>query len=506
MTDPLANIRELLAYLTPEERAQVDELLTVDAPIWTPLAGPQTMAYESEADIIGYGGAAGGGKTDLMCGMALTHHTVSAIFRREATQLTGIIDRLTAMLGSTVGFNGQQKIWRLPGRQIEFGSTPYAGDELKYQGRPKDFLGLDEATNFLEAQARFLMGWVRTTIAGQRCRTLMTFNPPTTAEGQWVLQFFAPWLVDEHPNPAKPGELRWYAAIDGRDVEVDGPGVVEHKGERITPLSRTFIPSRITDNPFLMETGYVATLQSLPEPLRSQMLQGDFRAGMQDDPWQVIPSAWVLDAQKRWQPKDAKGPMDAMGVDVSRGGRDETIIARRHATWFDELISKQGTASPDGPTVAAEVLKERRDRAVVHIDMVGWGSSPYDFLVTNRVQTVGVNGAAGSFEVSREGGLRFVNLRAELWWRMRETLDPKNPEPIALPPDPKLRADLSAPKWKLTHRGIQVELKEEIIKRIGRSPDRGDAVCLANLTTPKTESLPGQGRMLVHEYDPLEAQ
>ena len=35
----------------------------------------------------------------------------------------------------------------------------------------------------------------------------------------------------------------------------------------------------------------MATLQSLPEPLRSQMLYGDFNAGTEDDSMQVIPTA-----------------------------------------------------------------------------------------------------------------------------------------------------------------------------------------------------------------------
>jgi hypothetical protein len=66
-------------------------------------------------------------------------------------------------------------------------------------------------------------------------------------------------------------------------------------------MSRTFIPSRVSDNPYLMGTGYMTQLQSLPEPLRSQMLYGDFHAGVQDDPWQVIPTAWVEAAMARWK-------------------------------------------------------------------------------------------------------------------------------------------------------------------------------------------------------------
>jgi hypothetical protein len=137
----------------------------------------------------------------------------------------------------------------------------------------------------------------------------------------------------------------------------------------------------------------------------------------------------------------------------------------------------------------------------VHIDVVGWGSSPTDFLNANGVHTVAVNGASGAVGVTKEGNLEFSNRRAELWWRMRETLDPLNPDPIALPPDPKLRADLCAPKWKLLHRGIQIEAKEDVIKRIGRSPDRGDAVVLANMITAKVDA--GEDRRIEAKLDAL---
>ncbi|WP_019646188.1 terminase [Novispirillum itersonii] len=511
----------LLTRLTPDELAELDALLAgVAPPLWQPLPGPQTVAYTSAADVIGYGGAAGGGKTDLACGLALTRHTVSAIFRREATQLNGVIERLSELLGGRDGFNGRS-IWRLDGHgragcRIEFGSTPHAGDETRHQGRPKDLLVFDEATNFLETQARFLMGWNRTTVPGQKCTTLLTFNPPTTAEGQWVIQYFAPWLDRAHPNPAAAGELRWFGSVAGKDVAVpdarpfvlDGDTPVYEFDPKdfsataiITPRSRTFVPSRITDNPYLMQSGYMSTLQSLPEPLRSQMLNGDFSAGMEDDPWQIIPTAWVQAAQDRWQPRDAKGPMDGMGVDVARGGRDESIIARRHGVWFDQLVCLPGPASPDGPTLAGQVITLRRDRAPVHIDIVGWGSSPYDFLRGNGVQTLGINGAAKSNGITRDGRLRFVNLRAELWWRLREALDPTAPQPLALPPDPQLRADLCAPKWHLTPSGIQVEKKEDLKGRIGRSPDRGDAVVLALIATAK-EAIDGPVQMAVSEFDP----
>jgi hypothetical protein len=457
-------------------------------------------AYLSEADVLFYGGSAGGGKTDLEIGLALTQHQRSIIFRREAKQLQGIFDRLTDILGSRDGFNGHDGIWRLPGRQIEFGSCKDAGSETAYQGRPHDLKCFDEITLFLEKQFRFLNAWLRTTKLGQRCRVVCTGNPPTDSDGEWVVRYWAPWLDPAHPKPAKPGELRWFAVDpDGNDIEVpDGRPFFWNKGEisyDITPEvfeedienphSRTFIPSRVTDNVFLMETGYRATLQALPEPLRSQMLHGDFMAGRGDDPWQVIPTEWVRAAQARWQAREQRGPMDAVGVDVARGGRDKTIIARRHGNWYDELITFPGTLTPDGPTVAGQALMAVRNGAPIHVDVIGVGASVYDFLNEASVQVVAMNASEASHEADKTGTLPFFNKRAEWWWRFREALDPTSDSALALPPDDELRADLTAPRWKYSTSGIQVESKLDIVKRIQRSPDRGDAVIYAHQTTIK---------------------
>jgi hypothetical protein len=63
---------------------------------------------------------------------------------------------------------------------------------------------------------------------------------------------------------------------------------------------------------------------------------------------------------------------------------------------------------------------------------------------------------------------------------IREALDPEGDDPIALPPDDGLADDLSAPTYWYTSSGkIQVEAKDEIRDRIGRSPDKADAVALA---------------------------
>jgi hypothetical protein len=503
---------EVLARLSPEKRKELDELLAADTTLWRPLPGPQTMAFHSKADVVGYGGAAGGGKSDLAVGLSITQHQKVGIFRQNGTELVGIIDRIGEILKTKDGYNGKDHIWRFQRPdgaqvQIEFGSFPNPGEERKYQGRPHDLLVFDEASNMRVEAVRFLLGWLRTTDQRQRCRALFTFNPPTTAEGRWVVEYFAPWLNKKHPNPANPGELRWFAVVDGKEIEVADGKPFMAGAEKILPQSRTFIPSRIADNPYLMGTGYMAQLQSLPEPLRSQMLYGDFSAGMEDDPFQVIPTGWVEAAQARWKMPDKLDEMTSLGVDVARGGRDQTIIARRHGMWFNQPLVYPGSQTPDGQTVAALVMAAKRNQAPIHIDVIGVGSSPYDFLREMGHQTIGVNVAESARSTDKSGRITFKNLRSELWWKMRESLDPANNTGICLPPDPRLLADLCAPTWKSVGTTIAVASREEIYERLGRSPDFGTAYVLALMQTTKTGTLLEDWRANVRDnaqYNPYD--
>lgn len=502
----LPEVVELLEYLTEDERKELFAILERDAAncMWRPLPGPQSMAYHNEADVLGYGGAAGGGKTDLMIGKAVNKHRVSYILRREATQMQGIYNRMAEIVGGNDGFNKSDKIWRLPdGRMIRFGSTPNLGDEMNYQGQARDLLGLDETANFLRQMVVFLMGWVRTTDPNQPTQSILTFNPPTTADGRWIVDYFAPWLDDRHKNPAVPGEKRFFAVIDGNDVEVDDdrPFVIDgsgrdydfdprdYRGARETlilrPMSRTFIPSRISDNPFLVRTNYMSTLQALPEPLRSQMLYGDFRAGMSDDPWQVIPTAWVKAAQDRWTRKEPKPEITSLGVDVARGGEDQSVIAGcTPDLWFDELLEYPGEETPNGPKLAGLVVAANRNHGAIHIEINGVGASPYDFLVQSRQQVYGIDVSTKTTATDRSGRLSFSNTRSALWWGFRELLDPSNNHYVALPPGRDLEVELTAPKWTVKSGVIYVESREEIVKRIGRSPDRATAIILAAIRTP----------------------
>lgn len=472
--------------------------------MWQPCSLAQIEALLSPADVVGYGGAAGGGKTDLLLGTALTQHRRSIIFRRESTQLVGIEERSSEIIGGRGQWNGQKHIWRLPSQRVlRFGAVQKPGDWVKYQGQPNDFVGFDETPHFLENQVRTLMGWNRTTTAGQRCRVIMGFNPPTTAEGMWIIDYFGPWLDPHHPNPAKPGELRWFVNDRGKDIEVPGPEPVEVGGQLLEPTSRTFIPARVEDNPYYMNTGYTKALDALPEPLRSMMRRGDFAAGQEDDAWQVIPTAWVKAAQARWTPDGGRGkPMDALGVDVARGGKDKTVMTPRHDHWYGSQAVYPGTATPDGPMCAGLAIANAKDGAPIQVDVIGVGASVYDHLKGAKVQVVALNGSAKSFAHDRSGKLSFANKRAELWWLMREALDPVHGDDIALHPDRELLADLCAPRWKLSGGKVLVEPKDDIIKRIGRSPDRGESVVYARPETPKRQAKDSRPDTTDGDYDP----
>jgi hypothetical protein len=444
--------------------------------------------------VVGYGGAAGGGKTDLALGLALTRHRRSIIFRRIHPSHKGMIERIGELVTSALGrWNQNSKTCKLKdGRSIELASCQYVTDLAKFRGQPHDLIVFDEATEFLEFMFRFLCGWLRTTVEGQRCRVVLTFNPPTDAGGLWILDYFAPWLRDDHPNPALPGELRWYATVDGKEIERENgePFTVEGEAEPIQPKSRTFFPAKLADNPGLANSGYRATLQALPEPLRSQLLFGDFRAGLKDDAWALFPTAWVKAAMKRWKAREKpKTPMTVAGLDVAHGGDDKTVLAPRYDDWIDNLVKVKGVDTPDGKSAAKLAMKHIHKGTKVNVDAIGWGAAAAEKLKDSEkdggygVKAIPVNVAAASLFRDRSGKFKVVNKRAEMFWRLREALDPDHEPTLCLPDDPELLADLIAHRYSIGPNGIQIESKDDIKDRINRSPDCADAVGLTCLNT-----------------------
>lgn len=483
-----SSLDEILAVLKaagPDARNAAVDIARrqLGSPMWVPNLGPQSEACDTPADELFYGGAAGSGKSDLGLGLALTAHRRSLILRRINKDAVKLVERMAEIVGGRQGYNGQLQRWRLGERQIDFAGCEYEDDKQRFKGDPHDLIYFDEGSDFLYSQYRFIIGWNRSAVAGQRCRVVVGSNPPTTPEGLWVIKHWAPWLDPLHPNPARPGELRWFTTSEsGADIEVDGPGPHLIGGEPVTARSRSFIPGRLADNPDLAGSGYAAVLAGLPEELRRAYRDGDFGAGLKDDDFQVIPTAWIEAAQARWTPRPPRGTMTAIGVDVAQGGNAWTVAAARYGPWFAQLDRKSGKECQSGADVAAMVVRIRRDNCPVVVDVGGgWGAEAVGALERNGIPTVSYLGNKPSQATTREGKLRFFNKRAEDMWRLREELDPGQQfgSAVALPPGAQIKADLAAPHWTLTARGIKVEEKDEIMKRLGRSTDDGDAIVMA---------------------------
>jgi len=469
--------------------------------VWQPAPEnhSQIMAYDlavnSDVMEIGFGGQAGGGKSETMLGLAGKVFDKSYIFRSEYTQMDGLIDRGNEIYPESF-VEGRKRGWTFSNRVIRLRGLR-DGDWKKHQGQPKDFIAFDEAAEMSRKEVRSVTGWSRA-LPGKRTLVFYGFNPPTTPEGQWIVEMFAPWIdPGYHGVKAKSGEIRWFVhATDsaGKEqiIEVPDGGQYTHTGgQTYMPISRTFISSSRHNNPYLGDE-YERRLDALPEPLRTLVKTGDMTLGVKDDEWQVIPTAWVVAAQARWKPERPIGALRAVGVDVAHGGADKTAVARIYGTYFD-LTAYAGIETPRGEDVAMRVheLMEGED-APVGVDAIGYGASAAERIRDDYKKfTLYINASKSTKSRDKSFTFGFRNVRAEMYWRFREALDPESGEEIALPPDRDLRVELCAPRYRIIAGNYIIEEKDEIKKRLNRSPDLADTIVMAwlvaILTATKSE-------------------
>jgi hypothetical protein len=217
-------------------------------------------------------------------------------------------------------------------------------------------------------------------------------------------------------------------------------------------------------------------------PLYAVRIRGDFPAQGERS---VVSLASLEAARKRHDEHEdvGDGPLE-LGVDPARFGDDEFVIAARRGR---RLLPLRAFTQLDGPNGAGKVLEfvrdERRtgEKPRVKIDVIGIGASVYDCLKhSDEVEAVAVN-VAMSPTSTEPNEPEYALLRDQLWFAVRSWL-----KDAAIPEDGKLESDLVAPQYGYDARGrIKVEGKAEIKKRLGRSPDRADAVCLAVYAPPR---------------------
>ena len=232
--------------------------------IFKPNDGPQTQFLAAPEREVFYGGARGGGKSYAMlidplryCDKA-NHRAL--LIRRSMPELRDMINHSQRLYGQAypgAKWREQEKEWRFPsGARIEFGYAENLTDVLRYQGQSYTWIGIDELPQYPTPEIyNFLRSSLRSVDPDIPVYMRATGNPGNVGS-LWVKEMFV--------DPAEPNKAF--------DVHIDT--IAGRKS-----ITRRFIPAKLQDNPYLMQTDdYMIMLSSLPEVQRKQFLEGDWSA------------------------------------------------------------------------------------------------------------------------------------------------------------------------------------------------------------------------------------
>lgn len=254
----------------------------------------------------------------------------------------------------------------------------------------------------------------------------------------------------------------------------------------------------------------------------------------------LVPPEWIELANQRWKemqqgniitPQGITGtPKEVMlktkalrlGVDVAGMGRDSSCFCHRHGRYVAGFEKLHGGGTANHMEVVGKVVTILKANtspmdglyAQAFIDTIGEGAGVYsrmDELVKekegdwlkDRFFSCKFSEAAVWNELplkDHTGQYEFLNLRAWLYWAVRDWLNPANKNDAALPPDDELLQELSETQWKFMSNGkIQLESKEDLKKRLKRSPDKADAFANTFYPVPDVDPRP-QKKMNVAQF------
>jgi predicted phage terminase large subunit-like protein len=272
---------------------------------WRPNSAPQEQFLTYGGFEGGYGGAAGGGKSEALLVDALygiEHSSYRAIlFRRTFDELKkSLIDRARDFYPHLGGVEHKtDHVWTFPGgAQVGFSHMAELTDYKRFDSAEFQFVGFDELTSFHREQYIFMASRLRSS-KGLRSRLRWATNPGGVGHA-WVFARFAPWL-DTRPEydgyRADFGEVLYFARDE---ADPDGDGRVVPKG---TPgaLPRTFVRALATDNPDV-GAEYLAQLDILDRVTRAQKKLGD---------WLIKPGKGLYFQRPWWRFLDVAPPSSA---------------------------------------------------------------------------------------------------------------------------------------------------------------------------------------------------
>ena len=238
--------------------------------IFKPNDGPQTDFLAAPEKEVLYGGAAGGGKSYAMLVDLLRYadnpNHKALLLRRTLAELTELIEQSRKLYPRA--FNGavfreSKSTWMFPsGATAMFSYVDKDHDVTRYQGQAFTWIGVDELGHYPTPYVwTYLRSRLRTT--DPSIETYMRASANPGGQGGW-------WIKKMFIDPEPPNTPFW--AIDTET------GRTLYNPRTRQPLfQRKFIPARLTDNPYLAESGeYESMLLSLPEVERRRLLEGDW--------------------------------------------------------------------------------------------------------------------------------------------------------------------------------------------------------------------------------------
>lgn len=314
-------------------------------------------------------------------------------------------------------------------------------------------------------------------------RILLVFNPNTPVGYAARSQRGDRWAKFRLNSLTAPNVLEKRIAIPG---QVNYEWVVDKVEQWCTPISAEDREEELDD--FEFEGKWYR-----PEDLFRKKVLGKFPKVADDV---LIPHQWIESAQERWKLAQGKEPVSdeirLLGVDVAGMGRDSTCFCERKGKWVAEMQSRNSGGQADHMAVAGDIAARRRrhPRMVVSIDTIGEGAGVFSrcLELDDKRYIISCKYSEGAKQFDRDlsditGQYRFVNMRAYLFWCVRDWLNPKNDMGAMLPPDNQLLEEATEIRWSFRSDGrILIEPKEDIKKRLGRSTDKFDA--LANTFYP----------------------
>lgn len=381
---------------------------------WTPLPGPQTRFLSLKCFEALLGGAAGGGKTDSLLVDAIRYvgaghgrNYMALILRREFPDLNLSLVPRSHVLYPRLGgkYNKVDHVWTFPGGEsVHFGHCQHEHDVHRYQGAAFQFIGFDELTTFTEYQYTYLISRLRSA-HGVPLRLRGATNPGGAGH-EWVFRRFGRWLDPSAPDRSAPGEVVYFLKErdDERVVPRDAAKEMIRAREAAPPtaregmplpLGRTFVPAKLSDNPYLAADGeYARALEELDPVRRKQLKEGDWLA--RPAKGEYFKRGWFkfLDAApaqvtarcRYWDlagSKSAKGDW-AAGVKISRTPEGLFVIehvARGRGTPGETRALVKTTAELDGKDLSVWIEQDPgqagADQMLTYAQLlVGWTVRP----------------------------------------------------------------------------------------------------------------------------------